>query len=193
MITGSSINNGRIAICWNVWVRQITFFFFENPLKKTYWIFSQIVAYTIGPIFKRIIDCVQLYLDGGPNIFNMTMPYGTQYDLLIDRVDWRADNPKFWCGPPKPFHNFSVNNKVEISITKLHRKTTKDRIENHSNKKSTLISRSCQSENKWSMKIARGTFLVSCQKGFIVSGNQARAFEFLRLLMAIMLKLHQPN
>ena len=53
--------------------------FFLNGLKKNYWIFSQIsffmenniiqmfasagyaVAYTIGSIFKHIIDCVQLY------------------------------------------------------------------------------------------------------------------------------------
>ena len=52
-------------------------FFFENALKKKYWIFFQIyffylkvesfqiaasaghaVTYTIGPIFKHIIDCV---------------------------------------------------------------------------------------------------------------------------------------
>ena len=26
---------------------------------------GQAVAYTIGPIFKRIIDCVQLYLNNG--------------------------------------------------------------------------------------------------------------------------------
>ena len=26
------------------------------------------VAYTIGPIFKHIIDCVQLYLTNGTNI-----------------------------------------------------------------------------------------------------------------------------
>ena len=61
-------------------------FFLENAVKKNYWIFSQIsffiwnirlimennfiqmaasaghtVAYTIDPIFKHIIDCVQLY------------------------------------------------------------------------------------------------------------------------------------
>ena len=68
--------------------------YMENALKKTYWIFSQIsfffylkvqffrlimennfiqmaasaghaVAYTIGPIFKHIIDCVQLYFTNG--------------------------------------------------------------------------------------------------------------------------------
>ena len=68
-------------------------FFLENALKKIYWIFSQIsffylkvqssrlimennfiqttapaghsVAYTIGQIFKHIIDCVQGYFTNG--------------------------------------------------------------------------------------------------------------------------------
>ena len=73
-------------------LRQIPFFL-ENALKQNYWIFSQIyffylkvqsfwlimennfiqmadsaghaVVYTIGPIFKHIIDCVQLYFTNG--------------------------------------------------------------------------------------------------------------------------------
>ena len=73
-------------------VRQITFFYFENALKKLMNIFSNFlfylkaqsfrlimennfiqmaasaghaVAYTIGPIFKHIIDYVQLYFTNG--------------------------------------------------------------------------------------------------------------------------------
>ena len=69
------------------------FFFLENALKKDLWVFSQIsffylkvqsfqliiennfiqmvvstrhvVAYMISPIFKDIIDCVQLYFTNG--------------------------------------------------------------------------------------------------------------------------------
>ena len=78
----------------NFRVRQIAFFFFflENALKRRLNIFSNLffylkvqffwlimennfiqmavsachaIAYTIGPIFKRIIDCVQLYFTNG--------------------------------------------------------------------------------------------------------------------------------
>ena len=67
-------------------VRQIPFFFLENALKKIFFFYLKVqsfrlimennfiqmaasaghaVAYTIGLIFKHIIDCVQLYFTSG--------------------------------------------------------------------------------------------------------------------------------
>ena len=88
-----AVPEGLRFICCTGLAKKNFFFFLENALKKNCWIFSQIsffylkvqsfrlimennfiqmaasaghaVVYTIGPIFKHIIECVQLYSSNG--------------------------------------------------------------------------------------------------------------------------------